>query len=322
MLVLWQAYATVKKAIATSHLPRTICCTIALAMVENKKTTPEMLDFRRRIDELDDKLIDLLIERIGIIREVGEYKSKNDPGVCPLRAGREAEMILRITEKFKGTDFSESAAAAIWRLLIGASTTVENPLSISAYAPDGQHELYWLAREYFGPFIPASKQAHVNRVIGDVFDGKAAIGIVPQLRRSDSSNWWAGLIQEGKNTPKIFAHIPFAYYGKQPKDAPSGLAIAKLLPEETGNDTSILAIEASGDTSQDKLQKAFANAKLDATWINISTLDSPYRFHLVEVDGFHPSESSTLKNALSSLEDAVRHIHFLGAYAKPITLDN
>ena len=37
-----------------------------------------MKPFRKRIDDLDDQIIDLMVQRTEIIREVADFKSKND----------------------------------------------------------------------------------------------------------------------------------------------------------------------------------------------------------------------------------------------------
>ena len=42
--------------------------------------------YRQKIDDLDDKIVDLLVERIDIIRQVGHIKAqKNIPSVIPER---------------------------------------------------------------------------------------------------------------------------------------------------------------------------------------------------------------------------------------------
>jgi hypothetical protein len=89
---------------------------------------------------------------------------------------REAEQVRRIMKKFEnlGDDLLLPAAAgALWRTIIGMSTSIESPLKVSAYTPIGDSDLYWLAREYFGPFLPITRQPYINRVIGDVMDGKS-----------------------------------------------------------------------------------------------------------------------------------------------------
>jgi chorismate mutase/prephenate dehydratase len=225
--------------------------------------TPEngqkLAKFRAQIDEIDNIIINKLIERIGIVKQVGELKSTTTTIPCPIRSGREAEMVRRIIEEFRPTDFPASAAAAIWRIIIGASTGVESKLSLSVFSDDKENSLYWLAREYFGSNLPITKQPHIKRVIGDVIDDKATVGIVPFLRSADNSNWWTALMQQGENVPKIFAHVPFVYTDVPGKDIPSALAIAKMIPEPSGDDMSLIVIEADANCSQHRLQTAFVS---------------------------------------------------------------
>lgn len=286
---------------------------------EDSYTPAELTEFRRQIDALDDKIINLLIERIGIVNNVGKMKRKKFPDICPIRAGREADMINRVMAKFEGSLFPPAAAASIWRTLIGASTSLENLLSISAYTPEGNNDFYWMAREYFGPFQPVNKQPNINQAISDVTEGNAAIAIVPQLCSSDESQWWMNLLQQGKNTPKIFAHIPFVYFGKQEMNDPAALAISRLSPEETGNDTSFIVIKADENISQSKLQASFVDSKLDAKWVQVASIEESKakRYHLVKIDGFITTENTCLKNIGEALKQDIHEIYFIGAYAKP-----
>jgi chorismate mutase len=280
----------------------------------------ELAELRQKIDAIDDKIIALLQERIGVVGKVGELKRREHPGECPIRAGREAEMVRRVIEEFRDSPLLPAAAAAMWRTLIGASTSLEGALTLSVYATDTQNDFYWLAREYFGSFIPSSKQPHVKRVIGDVIDGKASVGIVPMLRSSDTSYWWTNLAQGGDAGPKIFAHLPFVYHGAPSRDASSCLAIARVQPEETGDDRSVFVLEADHNVSQGKLQGAFASAKLDANWISVAALSPASRHHLVEIKGFVTAKSESMQQVAATLGNSVMGIHFLGAYATPVVL--
>ncbi len=275
---------------------------------------------RAKIDEIDNNIIEQLTKRIEIVKQVGELKHKTTTIPCPIRSGREAEMVRRIIEEFRPTDFPAGAAAAIWRIIIGASTNIESKLTLSVFSDEKDNNLYWLAREYFGPTSPIIKQPHIKRIIGDVMDGKAAVGIVPFLRSADTSNWWTVLMQQGENVPKIFAHVPFVYTDVPGKDIPSALAIARLVPEPSGNDMSLIVIEADSTVSQSKLQTAFVNAKLEVTWINIATLSPASRHHLVEIKGFITADHEGFATLISALGASVFSTHFLGAYATPMTL--
>ena len=284
--------------------------------------TSELLEFRSKIDAIDDKIMGLLQERIGIVGQVGAFKRRTAPGRCPLRPGREAEMVRRIMDRFKNnngtTPFPPATAAAMWRILIGTSTSVESPLTVSAFVSERDNDLFWLAREYFGPSVEIVKQPYVKRVIGDVMDGKASVGIVPMLRSSDTTYWWTNLTQQNPDTPKIFAHIPFVSHGTPGKDFPCGLAIARVAPEDSGDDRSLLVIETDYNVSQNRLQTAFVTAKLEATWINIATLTPDARHHLIEIQGFVNESSEPMKALFAGLGSSLFNACFLGSYAVPI----
>ncbi len=282
----------------------------------------ELETLRAQIDKIDEKIIEQLISRIEVVKKVGEYKKENASPPCPIRPAREANMLRRITEAFRPTDFPASAAAAIWRIIIGASTSVEADMTLSVFASEQENNLYWLAREYFGTSAPIIKQAHVKRVIGDVLDGKAAVGVVPFLRGGDVGDWWVSLLQQGEHTPKIFAHVPFVYTDIAGKNIPSALAIARLLPEPSGDDMSIVVIETDSNVSQHRLQTAFVNEKLEATWINIASLSASSRHHLLEVKGFITHEHAGFANILAALGASIISVNYLGVYATPITIAN
>ena len=280
----------------------------------------ELLQFREQIDAIDDKIIALLLERTSVVEQVGHHKSRIASGKCPIRPGREAEMLRRILKKFEKTPFSPAAAAAIWRVIIGASTAIEAELTLSVFAPEKESDLFWLAREYFGMATPVIKQPQIKRVIGDVIDGKAAVGIISILRSDDTTYWWTNLMQQGNDAPKIFAHIPFVYPAEPDKHAVGALAIARIAPEPSGDDMTLLVLEADHNVSQHKLQSAFASAKLEATWLNIATLSPNSRHHLVRVAGYTPPESAQMKSVLLPLGNSILSVNFLGAYAVPVTL--
>ncbi|MEQ1706273.1 MAG: chorismate mutase [Rickettsiales bacterium] len=285
-------------------------------MNDNNKLTK----LRARIDAIDNEIIEQMIKRIAVVKEVGELKITTTTIPCPIRSGREAEMVRNIAERFRPTDFPAAAATAIWRIIIGASTGVEARLGLSVFADDKENNLYWLAKEYFGPASPIVRQPHIKRVIGDVMDGKAAVGIVPFPRSSDTSNWWMALMQHGDNVPKIFAHIPFVYTDIPGKAMPSALAVARLKPEPSGDDMSLVVIEADANASQNRLQTAFGGAKLEASWINIASLSPASRHHLVEIKGFIDAEHEGFKVFSAGLGASILATHFLGAYATPMTL--
>jgi len=279
--------------------------------------TQKLEEFRRKIDAIDDKLINLLMERTELVAEVGALKDKTAPGICPIRPGRETSMVRRIAGQFADTAFPPSAAAAIWRIIIGASTSVEAELKVAVYATDKENDMFWLAREYFGPSAQIIREPHFNRVIGNIMDGKASVGVLPMWRRSDTTGWWTNLLQPGKDTPKIFAHVPFIAQGRE---AQSALAIGQVIPEDSGDDISVWVLEAEHNTSQSRLQAAFAGAKMEAAWIHIGTSNPASRQHVITVKGFVTPEHTGMRALLAGLGPSIMNSAYLGSYGTPLVL--
>lgn len=285
----------------------------------DKTLTPaELVKFREAIDAKDEQIIALLKERAKIVEKVGTFKRKNGAPKCFIRAGREADMIRHIYAAFADSKFSSVSAAAMWRLIIGASTALEAPLRISVRADDQDEKLFWMAREYFGPCVTIIRQPNVNRVVGDVVDGKAEVGLLPPLQDETHGNWWRTLAQqEAHHAPRLFAHVPFVT-AKSESQRRSSFAIARLEPEPTEDDVTLLAVETS-DVSINRLTTAFATAGFKASRIHFSADPAQQTtHHLLEVQGFVAHDNAKLLSVWKKLEEGLHDWHWVGAYAIPI----
>ena len=65
-------------------------------------TPSDLAELRRRLDEIDDKLHDLLIERGEIISMVAA--SKRDGKLAAFQPGREAEIVRRLVDRHRCSD--------------------------------------------------------------------------------------------------------------------------------------------------------------------------------------------------------------------------
>lgn len=180
---------------------------------------------RARIDALDDQLIALLKERIGIVKQVAKLKAENWPSQCHIRSGREGRMHARIAREFQGSDFPPSVALAIWRQIIGASTHVESPLTV-AVVSDAQAAM---AREYFGV------SAHIKKF--------------PSIAEALADKGCTILLAEQSDLPVVRAVSPaLKIFGALPLQNPTVLALAKLTPETSGDDISYYLINGRIET--------------------------------------------------------------------------
>ena len=85
-----------------------------------------MKPFRRRIDAIDDQIIDLLVSRIEIIREVGDFKFQNDiPAVLPDRV---IEVRERAAERAADKGLDPELIRQLYTILINYSCDLEEEI--------------------------------------------------------------------------------------------------------------------------------------------------------------------------------------------------
>ncbi len=193
----------------------------------------ELQGFRDQIDAIDDQIIALLKERIGVVKQVGALKDSTLKRACHARPGREGTMQRRIFNAFKDTDFNPLAATAMWRQIIGASTHLESPLKVAVLASTEDTLMYWHARSYFGHFSEVQMHSSAGAVLDALAAGEACIALLP----TEPSYWAELLTQEAYAKYKIFAHVPFV----KRTDAqmqPFAYAIADVPMEASDKDVS------------------------------------------------------------------------------------
>lgn len=200
----------------------------------------QLNQYRAEIDAIDDQLIALLKQRIGIVKQVGALKDGVEKRACHARPGREGRMQRRIYESFKDSDFNPLAATAMWRQIIGASTHLESPLRIATLRMQEHDTLYWHSRAYFGFFSNVSEFDDAKEVLNAVKMGECNIAVLPVI--TDGETWHQSLAEH--ESLKIFAHIPFLKR-KDPRMQPCALAIADVPMEQSDSDVSCF-VDAQG----------------------------------------------------------------------------
>jgi len=85
-----------------------------------------MKPFRKRIDALDDQIIDLLIERTGIIREVGHFKFEND--IPAVLQDRVIEVRERAAERAGAKGLDADLVRKLYTIIIGYSCDLEEEI--------------------------------------------------------------------------------------------------------------------------------------------------------------------------------------------------
>ncbi len=79
--------------------------------------------YRKRIDDLDDKIVDLLVERAGIITEVGHLKFREN--IPAILQGRVDEVRERAAERAKNKGLDADLVRGLYATLIDYSCNLE-----------------------------------------------------------------------------------------------------------------------------------------------------------------------------------------------------
>lgn len=280
--------------------------------------SPEPLqDYRDRIDAIDDQLIALLRERCGIVKEVGQYKAANETHYCYIRPGREAIMTRDIVTQDAG-GFPKPMLAAIWRMLIAGSTSLEQALSASVFGDNSHRDFFWLAHEYFGPVATITMQGTAGRVIGDVADKKAMVGFIP-MPQDDEDHWWRSLVSNRDHWPQVFGIAPFLADDR----LPSALLIGDIQPEDTGDDISLLVLESSEPLSRDKQHSVMQEAGFESTCLtqSPSSEDPGLYQYAIAVEGFIPRDSGKLTEIQKAYGAPVQRVSSIGSYARQLEVE-
>jgi chorismate mutase/prephenate dehydratase len=132
-------------------------------------------ELRKKIDELDSKLVQLLNERARIVVEIGKLKSKTDkPVYAP---DREKEVLARIARANEGP-LPDKCLVAIWRELMSGSFVLERPLRIGYLGPGGSFS-HTAAMLKFGQSVEYEPIADITSIFDEVSKGHCDLGLAP-----------------------------------------------------------------------------------------------------------------------------------------------
>src|SRR5690348_5692509 len=94
-----------------------------VATIETISPMPaDLEDLRRRLDEIDDRLQDLLVDRFEIVLQVAAEKRGDQ--IAPHQPAREAEIIRRLVARNRGA-LPDETLVRIWRELLCGTTRLQ-----------------------------------------------------------------------------------------------------------------------------------------------------------------------------------------------------
>ncbi len=277
---------------------------------------------RREIDAIDDQIHDLLVRRTEIVEEISAIKEQTEDGP-PMRPAREVAILRRLVARHRGA-LPAAAVVRMWRELVAATTRLQGDLVVAVSAPERSVGYWDLARDHYGSGTRMTLHRLAAPVIRAVAEGSATIGVLPLPLDDEPDPWWRMLVAGGARTPRVIARLPFIENPGGRFENLGALAIARIEQEPTGDDVSLVVVEAEAELSRASVRDAFAAAGLAATdiaaWRDPESAET--RLHLIEIADFVGPGDARLEIMLGTLGDAGRGVAHLGGYAVPLAQRN
>lgn len=130
---------------------------------------------RARIDDIDERLVDLMNERARVVSQIGELKrSQGTPIYAP---HREQAVLRRALDRNQGP-LSDRAVEAVFRELMSASFQLERPIRVGYLGPPGSFS-HVAAVAHFGSSVDFDDLSEIRTVFTDVKRGRLDYGMVP-----------------------------------------------------------------------------------------------------------------------------------------------
>jgi chorismate mutase/prephenate dehydratase len=271
---------------------------------------------RRRIDEIDDRLQDLLVERIQVVSTVAAHKRSNR-GVAAHQPAREAEIIRRLIERNRGA-FPPATLVRMWRELLAATVRLQGAFTVAVYAPAAAQGFWDIARDHYGSHTPMLPYRTTSQVISAVTDGQAAVGVLPMPQEDDPDPWWRHLLSTDDNAPHVIARLPFGSRGNARPDSGDALAIGRGAEQETGRDRTLIATENAPGISRGRIVSTLSGLGL-ASIFTASCEHAEGANTLIEIDAFVPVGDPRLDRFRAQLGTALYRVLRFGGYAVPLT---
>jgi chorismate mutase / prephenate dehydratase len=273
----------------------------------------DLKSLRRRLDEIDDRLQDLLIDRAEIVSMIRASK-KND-NLPALQPAREAEIIRRLIARHHGA-FPVANLVRMWREMLAATVRMQSPFSVAVFVPSDGQGFWDLARDHYGSNTPLTAYDTIPAVIHAVVRGASSVGILPLPQPEESQPWWPYLLPIDENTPRVIARLPFGASGNARNKGAEVLAIGYGTQQESGLDRTLLVAEWTEEIARAQVSKLLSASGLVSTFLASSR--RKLILNLIEIEGFVPISDARLDTLRTKLGMTLGRLSPLGGYAVPL----
>lgn len=134
-----------------------------------------IVTLRKAIDEIDDKLLELINKRLALATDIGKIKAEKGKQV--LDSAREVRVLQRLSELNKGP-LSKNGLRRIFTEIISTSRELQRTHVVTYLGPEATFT-HIAAMDYFGRYVSFVPQPSIRDVFAEVEKGACDYGVVP-----------------------------------------------------------------------------------------------------------------------------------------------
>jgi chorismate mutase/prephenate dehydratase len=190
---------------------------------------PDLSALRARLDELDDTIHDLLMERARVVENVARSGK-----TATFRPGREASILRRLLARHSGK-LPARTLVRMWREMLAGTTAMQTAVTVAVFDPTPGRATTAIAREHFGFLTPAIAHPSAEAALGALRAGTVTVAVLPF-----PIIWWPALTAMEPRL-HIIARLPF--WTDRPPHVPTAdaLVVGTTAPDASGSDRSFIA---------------------------------------------------------------------------------
>jgi len=142
---------------------------------KNNDSTPKIDTLRKSIDDIDDKVLDLINRRLLFAKDIGQIKKVKNEQIVD--SAREATIIKRLSSINKGY-LSNNALHHIFTEIFAASREIQKPQIVTYLGPEATFT-HIAAIKHFGRSVSFVPQPSIRDIFSEVEKGACNYGVTP-----------------------------------------------------------------------------------------------------------------------------------------------
>ena len=212
----------------------------------------ELDEIRQEIDDLDSRIVDLLIARFAASDRVRQAKASGPQSAStPYRPGREAIIVRRLMELADGRVPPE-VIERVWRTIISSSVLAQAPVRVITVAEVLADQRYRSAVDLFASTLPIEKVASLKAALDMLFTGDPVLVVLP------TKYDWTRILE--KTSEAFGTKVVALLSAGSDKPQRSLVVLGRAISEPTGEDETLLV--TTGKLPRDFVPKPVWHLKL------------------------------------------------------------